>query len=94
MPIDGFPDAARHKLCLRCQKWHEPDEGVVVYPEASGPLSGMRRTAAVLAGDESAMKFMCHRCIRIRKYTKIIIFGAFGTLMLLILLLEKIGYLH
>jgi hypothetical protein len=94
MPVEGLPDAARHKLCLRCRKWHEPDEGIMVYPEATGPLSGMRRAAAVLAGDESAMRFMCHHCLRVRKYTKAAIFGAFGLIVLLVFLLERLGYLR
>lgn len=66
----------------------------MVYPEAAGPFSGLRRTAAILANDESAMRFMCYRCIRVRRYTKVIIFGLFGLIVFVILLLERAGYLH
>jgi hypothetical protein len=27
MPIEGLPDPARHRVCMRCTKWFEPDEG-------------------------------------------------------------------
>ena len=76
---------------MRCRKWHEPSEGRLLYPEAAGPISGMRRAAAVLAGDDSAMRFMCFRCIKVRRYTKAILFGSLVFLVLLVLLLERLG---
>lgn len=94
MPIEGFPDSERHKLCIRCKQWHEPDEGKLVYPEAAGPLSGMRRTASALAGDESAMRFICFKCARARRRTKAILFGALALILLLVLLFERLGLLH
>ncbi len=94
MPIDGFPDPERHKLCIRCKQWHEPDEGKLVYPETAGPIRQMRHTASALAGGESAMRFICFRCIRVRRRTKAILFGALALLLLLVLLLEKLGLLH
>ena len=91
MPIEGFPDPQRHKLCIRCHRWHDPDDGVMLYPEAAGPLQGLRTAAAEAAGDESAMRFMCYRCIRIRRYTKAAVFGAFALVVLLVFLLRAIG---
>ena len=75
MPIEGFPDPERHTLCFRCRKWHEPDEGIVMHPEATGPLSGLRNARRQFAGDESGMRFYCHRCLRVRRRTKLVIFG-------------------
>jgi hypothetical protein len=94
MPVEGIPDRDRHRLCIRCRKWHEQGEGELLYPEAAGPISGMRRTAAVLADDESAMRFLCFRCMRVRRYTKAILFGSLVFLVLLVLLLERLGVLH
>ena len=93
MPIAGFPDKDRHRLCIRCRKWHEPNEGEMVYPEATGPFSGIKRNAAILAEDESALRFMCYRCMRVRRHTKAIIFGSFAFVILLILVLGRFGLL-
>ncbi len=53
----------------------------MVSPEVTGPLSAMRYTAARLTSDESAMRFMCHRCQRVRRRTKACIFIAFAVLV-------------
>ena len=87
MPVEGFPDASRHKLCLRCQKWHEPEEGVMVEREITGPFKAMRRTAATVAGLDPKWSFMCHRCLRIRRYTKAATFGTFAFLVVVALIL-------
>ncbi|MCY2929526.1 MAG: hypothetical protein NTV86_08535 [Planctomycetota bacterium] len=73
MPVVGFPDRDRHKLCHRCHKWHEEHEGTMVYPEARGPISGLFRAAAVIAGCEDKMRFICHRCRRVRRNIKLAI---------------------
>jgi hypothetical protein len=93
MLTEGFPDRERHRICYRCRKWHEPDEGKLVYPEASGPFSSLRRMAEVLADDESKMRFICFRCIKIRRYTKWVLFGSLAILVVVILLLEKVDIL-
>jgi hypothetical protein len=90
MPVTGFPDSSIHKLCFRCHKWHEPHEGVVALPEATGPLSAMHNISAQLAGDPSAYRFMCHRCIRIRRLTKRIIFATFAILIVIVLILGRL----
>ena len=94
MPIDGFPDTERHKLCIRCKQWHEPDEGKLAYPAAAGPISQMRHTTSALAGDESAMRFICFKCVRARRRTKAILFGALALILIIVLLLEGLGLLH
>ena len=58
----------------------------MVVPEVTGPLTAMRDTAARLTGDESAMRFMCHRCQRIRRLTKTCIFISFAVLVATVLL--------
>ena len=80
MPVEGFPDNKHHRICLRCRRWFEPHEGTMVFPEVAGPLSAMRAAVARLTDDESAMRFMCHRCQRIRRRTKATIFIAFAVL--------------
>jgi hypothetical protein len=79
---------------MRCHKWHEPDEGVMVVPEATGPLSAMRQLGARLMCDESAMRFICHRCRRIRRITQYAIFGALALLILVVLVLDRLGVLR
>jgi hypothetical protein len=77
MPVKGFPDAKRHKLCSRCQKWHEPDEGTMFFRRQPGLFGGVRTTAARLAGDDSAKRFICHRCQRIRLLIGLLVFVLF-----------------
>jgi hypothetical protein len=86
-----MPDASRHKICRRCQKWFEPDEGVLDYLESSGPFSAMRAASARIAGNESAKRFTCHRCLKIRRITKYVVFGAFVALVITVLILERLG---
>jgi hypothetical protein len=73
MPIQGFPDAARHKICFRCHQWFEPDEGDMILPGVGGPVTLLRNVVAQITGDESMRRFMCHRCQRIRHVTKMAI---------------------
>ena len=73
MPV-FLPDPDLHKLCRRCRKWFEPDEGVLSLPEATGPISRLRQTAAIISGDERALRFICHRCAAVRRRTQIVLF--------------------
>lgn len=91
MPLEGIPDRERHGFCLYCHKWHDLSEGTRVLPEATGPLSAMRRIGAAATGDESALKFVCHRCARRRKLTGRVLFGTLIAAVLIILLLERLG---
>ena len=91
MPVEGFPDPEKHLICIRCGKWYEPHEGEVRYPEASSPISGMALAARQFAGDESAKKFVCYSCLRKRKLTKAILFGALVFIIVLVLVLEYFG---
>ena len=77
MPV-RIPDPAVHKLCHRCLRWFEPVEGEMRVPEAAGPISGMLQSARSISGVDSGERFICFRCLRGRRWTKLIIFGAFG----------------
>jgi hypothetical protein len=77
MPIDQ-PDASVHKICRRCRRWFDPSEGEMVLPEATGPISAIHSAAASIASDEPALRFICHACLRTRRRTKAIVWGAFA----------------
>lgn len=62
-------------------------------PEATGPLSSLKNMAAEQAGDESGLRFLCHRCRRQRQRTQFFLFGVLAFVVLLVLLLEKLGAL-
>jgi hypothetical protein len=62
----------------------------MMLPEATGPLSSMRNVGADLTGDESALRFMCHSCIRVRRITKAVIFAAFAILILIVMVLDRL----
>jgi hypothetical protein len=91
MPVEGFPDRDIHKICLRCHKWHEPAEGVMVWPPITGPFTALRSMTARLAEGEGGKRFICHRCRRIRRITQIVIFSIFTVLVATILILERLG---
>jgi hypothetical protein len=85
VPIEGFPDPTKHRLCIRCHKWHLLHEGVMQYPERSGPVGRLRSAASEWAGDESAKRFICHGCLRKRRRTNTIIWATFALLLLVTL---------
>jgi hypothetical protein len=82
--VEGFarlmstnhPDPSVHKLCMRCRRWFDADDGEMIIPEPTGPISKLRLAAATIAGDDSACRFMCHRCLRTRRRTKAVIWLA------------------
>jgi hypothetical protein len=53
----------------------------MVLPEATGPVSRLNLAAASIAGDESALRFICYRCLRIRRRTKTIIWLTFAIVL-------------
>ena len=55
MPIEGFPDADEHEICIRCRVWHYPEEGTKVFIEPFNPLRSIR---ASIVGDGSLNRFM------------------------------------
>jgi hypothetical protein len=93
MTIDGMPDVHLHRICRRCQKWYFPEEGTDKAPEVTGPLGGMHAIRAA-AGDQSMLRFECHRCSRVRRNTKAVLWLSLGGLVGLVLLLERLGVLR
>lgn len=93
MPVEGFPDPARHKLCRRCRKWFEPNEGALMAPEATGPLGAVQGLRASLSGSEADLRFQCDRCTKVRRITKIALFLLFVAIVGIVLLLERLGLL-
>jgi len=90
MPVEGIPDREHHRFCFYCHKWHYPEEGTLVVPEATGPLSAMRSLGAAITRNESALRFVCFRCQRRRRLIKRIIFVAFALIVGTVLLLERL----
>ena len=90
MAIDGFPDRERHGFCFYCHEWHDLSEGTRTIPEPTGPLSSMHVTGAVLTGDTSVLKFVCHRCVRRRRLRRRVLFGLLVAAILLALLIERL----
>jgi hypothetical protein len=93
MPIDGLPDPKKHRICRRCQKWHEPSEGRLFGPEVSGPLGALQALRATIAPDDSLLRFQCDGCTRIRRTTQLVLYGGLALLVVLVLLLERLGVL-
>lgn len=91
MPIKDAPDRTRHGYCFYCHQWHNLADGMRVLPEATGPLTSLRNTRAVVLGDETALKFICHRCARRRKLTSRIVFGLLIAAVVTVLALERLG---
>ncbi len=92
MPIDGLPDPDRHKLCCRCKKWHEPDEGTM-FQAGSGPKIAILQAGRLLSGYRNSPCFMCFRCQKVRRWTQIVLFGTALLLVALALILERLGVL-
>ena len=96
LPVVGIPARDKHKLCLQCHKWHQPSEGRMVYPAArGGPFSPIfdaaRRISDGVSGDTSAMKFICNRCVRMRRIRWGILVGIFVALGVLAMILGRLG---
>ena len=62
MPVEGFPDPDKHKICCKCGKWFEPHEGSPVTPPKAGPVAQIGRTLAGVEGFGLTERFMCHAC--------------------------------
>ncbi len=65
MPTTGFPDKEIHRFCVRCKRWHMPDDGIdYVLPRVH---SGVTAVGHVVAGTRQSIQFMCSRCVRARR---------------------------
>jgi hypothetical protein len=79
----GIPDPERHRICRRCGKWFDRQEGDLVGPEG-------RFEQTYLFSTGSVFRFQCKRCTRIRRATQGIILGTFIGLVALIGLLVSL----
>ena len=92
MPVEGMPEPSRHRICRRCQRWFEPDEGTMMAPEITGPVGALHSLRASL-GDKSVLRFQCKRCTKIRQITQIALWSALFIFVAVVLLLERFGVL-
>lgn len=90
--IEGMPDPKRHRICRRCQKWFEPQDGTMAEPEVTGPLGAMHALRTSL-GDTSLLRFQCHRCTRVRRMTERGLWIALAVIVAVVLLFERLGLL-
>ncbi|MBN2210001.1 MAG: hypothetical protein JW709_01280 [Sedimentisphaerales bacterium] len=99
MPIEGFPDANIHRICVRCKKWHEPAEGRTIRPDTGSigamlsPLTAFVVGLRGLTVGPNKPRFICFRCYKIRMYTRLSLFAIFAGVLVTILLLERFGLL-
>jgi hypothetical protein len=49
MPIDGLPDPAKHRVCMRCTKWFEPDEGSAAVRQSRKPDGSEMYSGKIIA---------------------------------------------
>ncbi len=82
-----MPDPTRQRICIRCGKWFEPSEGLMIAPEG-------RFAQNYAAGTGSMVRFQCRRCARIRRATQRIIWGTFVGLLCLVWLLHRLGVMR
>lgn len=74
MPIEGLPDPAKHRACMRCTQWFEPDEGSLAARERVG-LAGNIADGIRNSAGEADLRFICHRCASVRRNRKMFLYG-------------------
>jgi hypothetical protein len=75
MPIEGLPDPAQHRVCMRCAKWFEPHEGSLAARERVGLAANIADSIRNSAGD-AGLRFICNRCAAVRRKRKLVLYGA------------------
>ncbi len=93
MAVEGIPDPSRQKICRRCRKWFDLEEGSLVRPAATGPLGSLRALRSNVLGRESDFQFQCHRCTAVRRVTQIVLWSLFLVVIATVLILERLGIL-
>jgi hypothetical protein len=91
MPIEGLPDPAKHRVCMRCTKWFEPDQGSAAVRQSFGLSGGIADGIRSAAGDVD-VRFLCHRCASIRRNRRFALY-AFMALALLWAMVREAGWL-
>jgi hypothetical protein len=77
VPIDGLPDPAKHRVCMRCTKWFEPDEGSAAVRESFG-ISGRIADGIRNSFGDADLRFICDRCASVRRKRKLALYGVLG----------------
>jgi hypothetical protein len=91
VPIDGLPDPAKHRVCMRCTKWFEPDEGSAAVRESFGMSGSIADGIRNSAGD-SDLRFICNRCASVRRRRKLALYVVLA-LALLWAAIKEAGWL-
>ncbi len=77
MAIEGLPDPARHRPCMRCREWFEPDEGSAATKQSFGVAGSIADSVRAAAGD-ARVGFLCHRCQAVRRVGRVVLYAALG----------------
>ena len=86
MPLapDEFPDSSIHRMCVRCHKWCNPQEGEnYVLPVSPFSIS------TLFTGVGKPFHFMCFACRRKRVMLRVWIFAILAVLVGLALFLRQ-----
>jgi len=81
MPIEGLPDSAKHRVCMRCTKWFEPGEGSAAVRQSFGLSGGIADGIRNAAGDAD-IRFICRRCESIRRNRRFALYAVLALAML------------
>ena len=87
-PVEGFPDASRHRYCAGCRRWFEPEEGSAIRTTLWRPFDRIRRDADLPT--ENSEVFMCAACLRFRVAAKAV---AWSLLTLIVIGLAVVSFI-
>jgi hypothetical protein len=91
MPVEGLPDLDKHRACIRCLQWFEPEEGALIVKQRSG-MSGAIADSIRGAAGEANLQFICHRCASFRRKRKLVLYALIG-LALVWAIVKESGWL-
>ena len=74
MPVQGLPDPAKHRVCMRCTNWFEPDEGSAAVRQSFGLSGGIADGIRNSVGDAD-VRFICHRCASVRRKRRLALYA-------------------
>ena len=77
MPVEGLPDPSKHRVCIRCSQWFEPEDGLFTVRESLS-VAGAIADGIRAAGGDDNRKFICHPCAAVRRRRKIALYAALG----------------
>ena len=80
MPVAGLPDPDKHRVCIRCAQWFEPEEGSLTTRQSFGMAGAIADSIRSSAGDRN-VRFICNRCASVRRRRRIILYALLGLAM-------------